>query len=82
MKKKIGTIINEELVFKAKQVALSKNCSLSQLFEDALKMYFLAMESEKRERQKNIAKRTQGVMKVSPPILKAIMGEEGFYEAN
>jgi len=52
MKKKFGTILDEELVFKAKQIALSQNQSLSQLLEDALKLYLLTIEKKKMEDKK------------------------------
>lgn len=81
MKKKLGTILDEELIFKAKQIALSQEQSLSQLLEDALRMYLLTLERKKKERQKNISQSTHGTMKVSQTVLKAIMEEEGVYEA-
>jgi len=81
LKKKVGTIIDEELMLKAKQVALSQKQSLSQLLEDALRTYLLKLERDKGEKQKEISKRTKGVMKVSRAVLSAVMEEEGIYEA-
>lgn len=80
MKKKLGTILDEELVFKAKQVALSQEQSLSKIFEDALRLYLLTIDKKKVERKKNISQSTYGAMSVSQTVLKAIMEEEGVYE--
>ena len=76
MKKKIGTVLDEELFQKAKQVALIQKKSLSKLFEDALRSY-LSNFQKKRE----IVEATKGNMKVSPETLKAIMEEEGVFES-
>ena len=81
MKKKIGTILDESLIFKAKQIALSQNQSLSQVFENALKMYLLTIEINKEKRKGNITKSTHGIMQVQKSVLKTIMEEEGVYEA-
>ena len=76
MKKKIGTVLDEELFLKAKQVALIQKKSLSQLFEDALRSY-LSNFQKKRE----IVEATKGNMKVSPETLKAVIEEEGVFES-
>lgn len=76
MKKKVGAILDEELVFKAKQVALSHGQSLSQILEDALKMYLLTVDRRKLERQKDISQITRGAMRVPQSVLKAVMEEE------
>lgn len=81
MKKKIGTILDEKLIFKAKQLALSQNQSLSQLFENALKMYLLTVEINKEKREGSITENTHGIMLVDRSVLKDIMEEEGVYEA-
>jgi hypothetical protein len=80
LRKKIGTVIDEDLIFKAKETALLKKESLSQLLEDALQMYLQKIEGKKR-RSKNIAKITHGIMEVPKSTLKAIMEEEGVYDA-
>ena len=48
MKKKIGTLLDEDLIFRAKQVAVSERQALSQLLENALKMYLESIEKNKR----------------------------------
>lgn len=81
MKKKIGTVLDENLFYKAKEAALLQKITLSQLFEDALKVYLLMAGKSGMEKQTNIVKSTQGVMKISPSDLKAVMEEEGVYDA-
>ena len=80
MKKKIGTILDEDLVIKAKQVALCHHQSLSQLFEEALRMYLLTVELDVDTQKRNISQNTRGVMPISRSDLESIMQEEGIYE--
>ncbi|MCD6197345.1 MAG: hypothetical protein J7K15_02060 [Deltaproteobacteria bacterium] len=82
MKKKIGTILDEDLIYRAKQVALSEQQALNQLLENALKMYLDLLEKKKNTGRKNISEETRGVMNISPDVLKAIMEEEGIFEAD
>lgn len=81
MKKKIGTLLDEELFFEAKKVALSEKKPLSRLLEDALKIYLLTVEIDKGKYRENIVQDTRGVMRVSKKVLKAVMEEEGPYNA-
>jgi len=80
MKRKFGTILDNELLYRAKETALIQRKSFSQLLEDALRAYLLVIE-EKKGKQKNIANETRGIMKVDTSMLKAVMEEEGVYEA-
>jgi hypothetical protein len=80
MKKKIGTMIDEDLIFRAKQVAVSERQALNQLLENALKMYLEAMEKKKNKDRKNVSEMTRGAMSISSNTLKSIMEEEGVYE--
>lgn len=48
MKKKIGTMLDEELIFKAKQAALLQRQTLSHFLTDALNMYLRSLRQEKR----------------------------------
>ena len=81
MRKKMGTVIDEELIFKAKQKALSGNMPLSRVLEDALKMYLLTVDKKTAKGQRSISQETKGAMKVSKKELKAVMEEEGVYES-
>jgi len=80
MKKKIGTLLEEDLIFDAKRVALSQKQPLSKVLEDALRMYLLTMERKTRLKRKNISLSSHGAMSISPSVLKSIMEEEGVYE--
>ena len=81
MKKKIGTMLDEGLIFRAKQVALSERQALNHLLENALKMYLDSIEKKKNAGRNDVSKMTRGAMNISPKTLKAIMEEEGVYEA-
>lgn len=81
LKKKIGTVIDEELIFKAKQKALSSKMPLNQILEDALKTYLLTVNKKTTKGQRSISQETKGVMKVSKKDLRAVMEEEGVYES-
>ena len=82
MKKKIGTMLDVDLIFRAKKVALSKRQALNQLLENALKMYLDSIEQKKNARRNNVSEMTRGAMNISPAALKAIMEEEGVYETH
>ncbi|MBW2301810.1 MAG: hypothetical protein JRF46_16235 [Deltaproteobacteria bacterium] len=81
MKKKIGTMLDEDLIFRAKQVAISQRQALSQLLENALRMYLESIEKKNKADRKEVSDTTRGAMNISPVALKAIMEEEGVYEA-
>ena len=82
MKKKIGTMLDEGLIFRAKQVALSERQPLNQLLENALEMYLDSIEKKKNAGRNDVSEMTRGAMNISPEALKAIMEEEGVYEAH
>ncbi len=82
MKKKIGTILDVDLIFRAKQVALSERQAFNQLLENALKMYLDSIEKKKNAGRNDVCKMTRGAMNISPAALKAIMEEEGVYETH
>ena len=64
MKKKVGTLLEEELFFEAKKAALLEKKPLSQLLEDALKIYLLTVGTGKGKLQNDIVADTRGIMKV------------------
>jgi metal-responsive CopG/Arc/MetJ family transcriptional regulator len=75
--KKFGTVLDEELLFKVKQVALNEKQTISQLLEDAIRMY---LEKKDTKKQNNISQNTYGTMKISKSDLREIMKEKGVYE--
>jgi len=78
MKKKVGTILEEDLIVAAKRMALSKKITLSQLFEEALRNFIKL--NEKKAKKGMVSKHTKGAIKISPKILKLILEEDNFYE--
>ena len=82
MKKKIGTMLDEELIFKAKQAALSERQPLSHFLENALKTYLRSLEKKKDMVQKDVCATSRGAMKLSIKTLKAILKEEKVYETH
>ena len=81
MKRKIGTILDEEIVYRAKKAALQQRKSLSQILEESLRVYLLSLETKRGETKKAIVRGTRGAMRISPKALKAVMEEEGVYDA-
>ncbi len=76
MKKKVGTVIDEELLRQAKLVAARDDVQLAQVFEDALRQYL------QRKRTTAQADRSRGVLRASPELVHSIMeDEEGFLDA-
>ena len=81
MKKKIGTVLDEDLLFMAKKTALDERKTLSRLLEDALKTYLNKPGRTAGKRRRGVSAGTQGAMKISRRMLKTIMEEESVYES-
>jgi ElaB/YqjD/DUF883 family membrane-anchored ribosome-binding protein len=79
MKKKIGTVLDEELLWEAKKVAVQEKRSLSHLLEEALMAYLKRLGKGKEG--KGVVQKTRGIMKLAPEYMKEIMEEEGVHEA-
>jgi len=76
MKKKIGTVIDEELLRQAKLVAARDDVQLAQVFEDALRQYL------QRKTLAAQVDRSQGVLRAPLEVVRAILEEEeGFVDA-
>ena len=71
MKKKIGTILDEDLIFRAKQLVLSERQELNQLQENALKMYLDSIEKKKNVGRNDVCEMTRGAMNIFPATLMA-----------
>jgi hypothetical protein len=78
MKKKIGTVMEDKLLWEAKKVALEKRETLSQVFEEAMEAYLENIKKEKRK--KGVARRTQGMFKLTSKEFKEVMDEPGVYD--
>lgn len=81
MKRKIGTVLKEELLWKAKRAAVREKKTLSLLLEEALQEHLARLEGRRAARGKSLVEETRGVFKVSKKLLEAVMAEESFYEA-
>lgn len=81
MKIKVGTIMDEDLVFKIKEAALAQRKTLSRMLEDALKAYLSSIEKKEKVKRKSLVQDTRGIMKISKKDLKSVMEEKGVYEA-
>ena len=79
MKKKVGTILDSDLYFKAKKAAVAEKKSISILLGEALENYLVSAESGKTS--KNIALSTHGAMKISADEVKDILAEDNFLDS-
>ncbi len=77
MKRKVGTVIDEELLRRAKVLAASDGKPLSTVLEDALRQY---LDRRKGPGAEGIVASTWGVMQTEASLLQAIMEEEGILE--
>ncbi|MCR4392234.1 MAG: hypothetical protein NUV94_05540 [Candidatus Acetothermia bacterium] len=76
MRKKVGTVIDEELLRQAKLVAARDNLRLSQLIEDALRQYL------QRKGPAAQVDRSRGALRAPPELVRTVMEEEeGFLDA-
>lgn len=76
MKKKIGTILEEDILLSAKQMALIQKKSLSEFFEDAIRAYL-----KSQNKKEFITDNSKGSMPVSQNVLTQIMAEESYFES-
>jgi predicted transcriptional regulator len=72
MKKKLGTILEEEVITELKILAAREDKKLSWLIEEALRQYL-------RRKQGRMVKKTKGAMKASPEVVQAVLEEEEFH---
>lgn len=73
MKKKVGTFLEEHILYKAKAIAAKEGKKLNQIFEEALKEY-----TEARERT-DVVKETKAVFPLKKETVKALL-EEDLYD--
>lgn len=79
MHKKVGTILDENLLKMAKQKALAQHTSLSHLFEEALSGYL--QRKTGHSLSFSTIEASFGALKISKSDLKSIL-EEDLYETN
>ena len=79
MKKKIGTVMEDSLLYGVKRVALEDDEPLSRVLERAVNEFL-----EKRKRAgggAGIVRGTFGLIKVKPEEIDEVMDESGVFEA-
>lgn len=81
MKRKIGTVMEERLLWRAKQVAAREKKPLSALLEEALDAHLVRLGEAPGRRPGHVVEETRGALRVSRKTLGALLKEEGFFEA-
>src|SRR5260370_31462665 len=81
VKRKVGTVLEEELLWKAKQTAAREKKTLSRVLEEALQEHLARLERGGPPGAKARVKETAGVLKVPKKVLAAVLQEPGVYEA-
>ena len=76
MKKKIGTILDEDILYAAKHMALLQKKTLSKFLEDAIRTYL-----NMQRKHQYISDETKGVMRLSPESLTKVMEDESYFES-
>jgi len=74
MQKKVGTILDENLLKMAKQKALAQHTSLSHLFTEALSRYL--QEKPEPSLSFSTIEASFGALKISKPDLKSVLEED------
>lgn len=78
MKKKVGTVIDEELLRRAKVVAAAEGKPLREVLESALREY---LDRGRGPRVASVVASTWGIIHADPSLIQAIMEEEGVLDA-
>lgn len=79
MKRKVGTVLGEDLLWKAKQAAAREKKTLSLLLEEALREHLARLEGRVAPAAKAHVQETKGALKVSKRLLDAVLREPGLY---
>jgi hypothetical protein len=81
VKRKLGTVMEESLLWRAKQVAAREKKPSSALLEEALDAHLARLEETPGKRPGHVVEDTRGTLRVSKKIVNALLAEEGFFEA-
>ncbi len=73
MKKKVGTIFDEETLWRAKSAALRDKIPLSVFFERAVLQYLDRRAPHRTIGASSIVQRTKGKLAIHPKILQQLM---------
>ncbi len=77
MRKKMGTVLDEELLTQARLIAVKEGKKLSQVFEEALREYLA--KGEGKVKGKSVVEETKGALKADKKLVMKILEEEPFY---
>lgn len=80
MKKKVGTLIEEELLKRLRLFAVENGKSMSEIFQEALRRYLTEHTARNKTRFDPVTE-SFGALKVNRKTLKNVMKEPSFYEA-
>ena len=79
MKKKIGTVMEEKLIYEVKKAALDADVPLSRVLEEAVEEH---LEKRKHEGGRaGIVRSTFGLIKADKESIREIMDEPGLFDA-
>lgn len=78
IKRKIGTVVDEELLRRAKLAAAAQGITLSKVLEDALRDY---LDRRSGTMARGVVASTWGAIPVDPALLRAVLEEESALEA-
>lgn len=79
MKKKVGTIFDEDTLWRAKRAALREKIPLSALFERAVLQYLDRRVPHRAPGASSIVQRTKGKISIDPKLLKRLMREPDWH---
>jgi hypothetical protein len=80
VKRKVGTVLDERLLRKAKQVAAREKKPLSVLLEEALDAHLVRLGERPAGRPGQVVEETAGALRIDKKRLTAILKEEGVFE--
>ena len=73
MRRKIGTVLDERLVLKAKAVAARQGKPLNQIIEEALRHYLAHRGGEE---DRSLVMESAGTYRITPEALKQVLEED------
>ncbi|GFP21671.1 hypothetical protein HKBW3S06_00898 [Candidatus Hakubella thermalkaliphila] len=79
MRQKVGTVVDEELLIKAKIIAARERKKFSEVVEEALAEYIAKKEVTLRGTAA-IVEETKGALKADSEVVLSVMQEEAFFE--
>lgn len=73
MKRKVGTVLDEEILRAAKILAARENRRLSEVIEEALREYL-----KRKQLRVGAVRRSKGALPAPSELVQEILAEEGF----